>query len=490
VALSVTVHPKAYHDSVTLMQVSAALADAPGVEAAAAVMATPLNRDYLREGGLLDAAAESAGPDDLVIAVRAATAEQARAAQARALALLAGGPREVAPGAPQPPRSLTAAHRRAPDATLALVSVPGPYAAGEARQALAAGLDVFLFSDNVLVEDEVALKRLAERRGRLVMGPECGTAILDGVGLGFANRVRCGSIGLVGASGTGLQEVSVLLHRWGSGVSQAIGTGGRDLSAAVGGLATRAALRRLAADPATERVVLVSKPPSEAVAREALSWLAASGKPAVACFLGVDLAEPPPPGVVLAATLEETAWRALGRDDAPPMLAPGLRDQAAAAAGRLAPGQEVVAGLFSGGSLHGEAALVLGDAIPTRFTDLGDAEYTAGRPHPIIDSTLRVQHLLAAAADPTVAVLLLDVVLGYGAHPDPAGALAGPIRAAREQAERAGRYLPVVAYLCGTEDDPQGLAGQAATLRQAGALLAETNAMAARLAGAIASRGG
>lgn len=485
-ALAVAVHPRAYHDSVTLMQVSAALAAAPGVEAAAVVMATPLNRDYLRDSGLLDAAAEGAAPDDLVIAVRAATAEQAAAAQARALALLSGGARDTAPGAPQPPRSLTAARRRLPDASLALVSVPGPYAAGEARQALGAGLDVFLFSDNVPVEDEVVLKRLADERGLLVMGPECGTAILDGVGLGFANRVRRGSVGLVGASGTGLQEISVLLHRWDGGVSQAIGTGGRDLSAAVGGLATRAALRRLAADPHTETIGLISKPPSEAVARAALGWLVAGGKPAVACFLGVDLAESPPPGVAVAHTLEETAWRALGRGGAPPALAPGLSEEAAAAAVRLAPGQRVVAGLFSGGTLCGEAALVLGDRVPTRFVDLGEAEYTVGRPHPIIDPTLRAQHLLALAADPAVAVVLLDVVLGYGAHPDPAGALAGPIGEARALAERGGRYLPVVAYLCGTDDDPQGRAAQTATLRQAGALLAETNAMAARLAGAIA----
>jgi FdrA protein len=275
-----------YVDSVALMRVAEAARRLPGVASAAVLMATDANRRLLADAGLWSAEAAGAGADDLIIAVAAERAEAARAGVARAEELLATHRAASAPEAVELPRSITAAARRTPDASVAIVSVPGRYAVAEAHQALSAGLHVFLFSDGVALADEAALKRRARALGLLVMGAECGTSLLNGVGLGFANVVRRGAVGLVGASGTGLQEVTTLVHRLGAGVSHAIGTGGRDLHAAIGGVTTRQALALLAADPLTRIIVLVSKPADDAVAAAVLGAAGRLGKPVVACLLG------------------------------------------------------------------------------------------------------------------------------------------------------------------------------------------------------------
>jgi FdrA protein len=490
-----------YADSVRLMHVAQALRGMPGVQAADALMATGANKESLRASGLLAAAAERAGPSDLLLGVRAADAAAADAALDAALALLRGqgaAPRfgEVAA------RSLRAAVGRAPAANLAVVSVPGAYAALEAEEALRAGLHVFLFSDNVPLDDEVRLKALADERDRLLMGPDCGTSIIAGVGLGFANAVRAGPVGIVGASGTGIQQVSCLLDAAGVGVSHAIGTGGRDLAEAVGGRTTRRgrtrrALALLAADPTTRVVVLISKPPSPAVARAILAVAAASGKPVVACLLDAAPVELPP-GVTWANTLAAAA-------DAAAALAEGRPAPAAEAAPPLPAANGAgggVRGLFAGGTLAQEALLLLREllgavgsnldgsargAAAHLVIDYGSDEYTRGRAHPMIDNALRTEALAAAARDPAVGVVLLDVVLGYGAHPDPAGELAPAIERARATARDAGRTLAVVMSLCGAAGDPQGLAAQRARLEAAGAAVYSRNADAAGAAAALAS---
>ena len=394
-----------------------------------------------------------------------------------------------------------------PDANLVLISAPGTYAAAEALRAVKLGLHAFLFSDNVAIEDEIRLKALADERGVLVMGPDCGTAIVGDVPLGFANAVRRGPIGLVGASGTGLQQVTSLIHRFGSGVSNALGTGGRDLDERVGGRTMLAAIRLLEADPATAVIVLISKPPSPVVAARILEAIRTSSKPVVVNFLGGD------PGAVLevgahpAATFEAAARIAVdlaavsdgdGRsgqrtpvDPGPLTLDPELAPGAAEIAARLAPGQTEIRGLFSGGSLAGEAKVVLkailGPDRHDRILDLGDDEYTVGRPHPMIDPRLRNESILATADEPGVAIILLDVVLGYGSHPDPAEALAPAIADAMALAAAAGRQLLVVASVCGTDLDPQGLDRQERILSQAGVILESSNARAALLAAAIAA---
>jgi succinyl-CoA synthetase alpha subunit len=489
-----------YRDSVELMRIAAQIGTLPGVERAALLMGTPANRSIMAAAGLLQDAAESAGPNDLVVAVSAADEEAALAAIAAAEGLLASQPVAAsASGTAEslPARTIAEAVAEAPGAGLAIISTPGAYAAAEALKALKRGLHVFLFSDNVPAEEEIELKRLGRQKNLLVMGPDCGTAILDGVPLGFANAVRRGRIGLVGASGTGLQQVTCLIDRLGEGVSQAIGVGGHDLAESVGGPMMLLGIEMLAADPGTEVIVLISKPPAETVARRVFEAARASGKPVVVNFLGADPAVARDAGAIPASTLEDAARLAVavarGRLPAGSeidTIHPGLAAVADAARVTLKPGQRMVRGLYSGGTLCQEAGLILQPLLgDTGYSviDLGDDEYTVGRPHPMIDFRLRNEHIVAAAADPTTAVILLDIVLGYGSHADPAGAIAPALERAQQAACEAGWRMTIVASVCGTADDPQGLARQMAALRGAGVLLAPSNAQAARLAARIVS---
>jgi succinyl-CoA synthetase alpha subunit len=480
-----------YRDSVDLMRVAALLERLPSVSRAALMMATPANRELLSGAGLLDATAAAAGPNDLVVAVAARDKVAGKRALAEASHLL-DEQAAVATSAREktPPRSIAEATGELTQANLAIISTPGPYATAEALKALKRGLHVFIFSDNVPVTDEVELKRLAAKKNLLVMGPDCGTAILDGVPLGFANAVRRGHIGLVGASGTGLQEVSCLIDRLGEGLSQVIGVGGHDLDDRVGGLMMRAGIERLADDLGTRVIVLVSKPPAPAVAGKILDVARKSGKPVVVNFLGGDPGVTRQAGLIVRATLEEAARDAVA-------LARGRRPGATGAATaprakvrRFAKGQHLIHGLYSGGTLGQEAALILtGLGAKHAVVDLGDDEFTVGRPHPMIDFRLRNERIVAAAREPATAVILLDVVLGYGAHPDPAAALAPAIAEARKIASRSKRGLVIVASVCGTAADPQNLERQEAALRAAGVHLAPSNAGAARLAAALMDAG-
>jgi FdrA protein len=481
---SATVRRNAYVDSVTLLQVSAEVLGLAGVLEAALVMATDLNRQVLRDSRLFVGDAGTAGPNDLVIALRAADEASAASALEHAERLLSR--RRSAPDGAEastmPPRSVRAAHRADPDAHLAVISVPGPFAASEARQALAEGLHVFLFSDNVSLQDEVDLKQRARERGLLVMGPDCGTAILNGIGLGFANLVRPGRIGLIGASGTGLQEVACLLDRAGEGISHAIGTGSRDLWAPVGGITTLQAIDLLRGDPGTETIVLVSKPSDPAVAERVLRATVATSKRVIACVIGADVE--PQDGVEIARNLDhaarlaaspEAAWTGVSADDLPPVR---LRDE-----------QRQVRGLFCGGTLCQEALAAMRESDEHEFIDFGDDQYTRGRAHPMIDPTLRNHAIVEAGADSRVAIVLLDVILGLGSHADPAGAALPAIREAQARAAAGGRELTVLAHVVGTERDPQHLAQQQATLQSAGVHLMASNHDAAVAANRLVERG-
>jgi FdrA protein len=514
-AVRALVRRDAYRDSVELMRVAAELEQLPSVRRAALLMGTPANRALLAEAGLLVGEAGQAGSNDLVVAVAAADEPAAAAAIEAAARLVAdSAPTSAMDGASEqpPPRAVGEALQVLPEANLAIISTPGPYATAEALKALKRGLHVFLFSDNVPIEDELELKRLARRKGLLMMGPDCGTAILDGVPLGFANAVRRGRIGLVGASGTGLQQVSCLIHRVGEGVSQVIGVGGRDLAEQVGGLMMLAGIERLAVDPATEVIVLVSKPPSATVAQRVLEAARASGKPVVVCFLGGDPSVARAAGALPVETLEEAAEVAVaaargGSATEPdlthlaslqwrlpqPPFPVGTGGQGGTSAVAAPCGHSrLVRGLYSGGTLAQEAGLILETLAPGvghTVVDLGADKYTVGRPHPMIDFRLRSEQILAAAEDPATAVILLDVVLGYGSHPDPAGALVLTIGAARQGAAATGREIDFVASVCGTAADPQGMHDQEERLEAFGVQLAPSNASAARLAARLASGG-
>jgi len=502
-----------YRDSVMLMKASEALRSAQGVLNAALMMGTEANKGLLRNGGLLTEDGESAAANDLILAVQAADEQTLQQALRQAEELLAS--RGHSAGATAF-RLLDSAIRAMPDANLAIISIPGKFAGREARQALEQGLHVFLFSDHVPLQEEIELKTLAQRRGLLVMGPGCGTAIINHVGLGFANVVRPGPIGIVAASGTGLQEVCVLIHRRGSGISQAIGVGGRDLSDDVGGMTTLQGLQALDADEETRVIVLLSKPPSPQTAEKVLRKATQCRKPVVVNFLGME-SKQSRPHLVFTRTLEDAALQAvalLGDAshvlDEPTAIEGDLEQKVALEVTRFAPQQRYVRGLFSGGTLCYESMLVLRDDVGDVYSnaplqpslklhdvgvsqahtliDMGTEDFTQGRAHPMIDPSLRQARILQEAGDPEVAVLLLDVVLGYGSHPDPAGALAGAISEARARVSKRGGNLSVVAEVCGTDQDPQNLALQEERLRQAGALVVPSNAQAARLAGALVRR--
>jgi FdrA protein len=468
-----------YHDSIVLMRLQRALAALPGVIDAGAIMATPANRAQLAAGGFELPA--NANPDDLLVAVKAESETAAAAALSRVDALLRVRTAETSDD--YRPRSLAAALKQLPEARWVLISVPGRYAADVAGEALDANRNVFLYSDNVPVEREAALKRRAREKGFLVLGPDCGTAWLGGAGLGFANRVRrggIGGIGLVGASGTGLQAVMSRIHALGSGISQAIGTGGRDLSAEVGGITAAQGLDLLRRDPETRVIVFIAKPPDPEVGSRLLSLARSLGKPVVVHFLGAPLPGRRLGNVHFAATLSEAAELAVElMDPHPPAPSPGSGEGET---------YGYVRGLFSGGTLAYEALLglssfltpvwsnlgarKLADSLHSRehtVLDLGADEFTVGRLHPMIDQDLRLRRLRQEAADPEVGLILLDVVLGEGAHADPAGELAPEISRIR-----AGRSLEVVAIVIGTDADPQGLEIQISTLEAAGARVFRT----------------
>jgi FdrA protein len=497
------VHADTYVDSVLLMAATRAMSGAPGVEWAAAVMGTPANVEDLAAAGF-DVPAIRA--NDLVLAVRAGTVSEAAAgidAGDGTLASAAAQQGQEGPEAREVPRTVEDAIAMLPDANVAIVSVPGPYAALEANKALSRGLHVLLFSDNVGLGDEVALKLRGASLGRLVMGPGAGTAMLGGAGLGFANAVRAGRVGVVAAAGTGAQEVMCLLDRCGEGVSQAIGVGGRDLSADVGGIMAGIGLRALTADDATEAILLVSKPPSPAVAARLLQ--AAPGKPVVAALVGLAQPVEVAPGVVVAGTLEEGVLRTLeGLGVTPPDPSAGLALLVSSALAGLEPERRSVLGLFSGGTLCYESMVVMSRYLgpihsntPLNYSwgipapagahvclDLGEEEYTRGRPHPMIDPDDRAERIAAASGDASVGVVLIDVVLGYGGHADPASVLAPACRSLTR--EPGGPR--VVAYVLGTEADPQVRSKQCAVLQEAGCLLAPTATRAALLAAALAAR--
>jgi succinyl-CoA synthetase alpha subunit len=494
----------AYFDSVTLMRVGKELAALPGVTDAAVVMGTKSNQAILAASGLLISQFKHAGDTDLLIAVKARTDKAAQSALAAVDALLSKVTRKSAASSEVRPVSLAGALNVLSEANLALISVAGRYAGELARRALESGLHVMLFSDNVPLEQEIELKQFARKRGLLVMGPDCGTAIINGVPLAFANAVNRGNIGIVAAAGTGLQEVSCIISNQGAGISQALGTGGRDVKQEVGGIMFIEGLKALAQDEQTRVILLVSKPPHPQVLKRIEKVISTIRKPVVTLFIGAATDGRGP------ATLEEAAFQAVA-------LAQGQEPGAAAltrksytdkdlsklaqrAAARRNQGQKYVRGLFSGGTFCAEAQILLKAMLADVYSnvpvhgvkqlrnslvsqkhtliDLGEDEFTVGRPHPMIDYSLRNRRILEEAADPETALILLDVVLGYGANPDPVADLAPVLR-------KAARKVGIVCSVTGTDQDPQNRSRVVAALLRSGALVMPSNATACKLAGQI-----
>lgn len=484
-----------YYDSVTLMLISGKLEAVAGVEEAAVMMGTEHNKLLMKNAQILDPAAENCGPNDLLIGLRADSQEAVEAAklclkeafEEKQKASDAGNESRTA-------QSLETAVEILDNPNVCVISLPGRYAKRQAMKAMRMGMHVLLFSDNVSVEEEIELKEYANAHDLLMMGPDCGTAIIGGAALGFANVIRRGNIGIVAAAGTGLQETAVLVERFGSGISQAIGTGGRDVTAEVGGLMMLSALRALEADDNTHVIGIVSKPPAADVL-EKIKKLPFS-KPVVCCLLSAPEGWADGTKLIEAQTLEDTAAELAAIDQ-------GKQPQPLADTDVLPDvilgERRYVRGLYSGGTLCYEAMNILqkeigpirsnlGKTPETRLenvevsvghtlVDMGDDYFTDGMPHPMIDMRLRGERIRKEAADPETAVILLDCVLGFGCHSDPAGALADAIRLA--QREHPG--VIYVASVCGTDCDEQNRAEQVRTLREAGVIVAESNARAAKI---------
>lgn len=506
-----------YYDSITLMLFSGELSAAEGVESASVMMGTEHNKSIMTRGGILSPeAAAQAGPNDMIVGILTETQEQSDRAAALLDTLFKKAEKKddsgTAEGSSNRARSLSDAIWQLKTPNFAVVSVPGKYAAFEAMKAMHSGMHVLLFSDNVSLEEENRLKEYAVEHELLLMGPDCGTAWVNGVALGFANEVRRGNIGLAAASGTGLQEVCVIIDRLGGGISQALGTGGRDVKDEVGGKMLMMELKALEADPMTKVIGIVSKPPADQVLREVIKLCATFTKPVVACFLGGSRELLKGSSIGFADDMEQAAAMLVGlsRDEgAVKVEEPDLDAIVDGEMAKYVPSQRYVRGLYSGGSLCYEGILLAereagrvysnisgGDtalrnveqSVENTYIDMGEDYFTDGMPHPMIDTRLRVERLKKEARDETVAAIVLDCVLGYGCNEDPAGALASAVDEARTLA--GGRHITFMASICGTDRDPQKRFQQAETLRKAGVIVLDCNAQCARLAARLMKRMG
>ncbi|MCK9218305.1 MAG: acyl-CoA synthetase FdrA [Firmicutes bacterium] len=489
-SVKVVIKKKMYQDSLKLMGISRSLNEMEGVDEAMVAMATETNIDLFRRLGLYTEEAEKASADDIVIAIKSSDEDILKNAIVIAEDELSGKNRPSAGDVKSIPlRTIKSAVRYHPNSNLALISVPGRYAAKEAHNALDSGLNVMIFSDNVSIEDEVELKQKAKEKGLLILGPDCGTSIINDVKLGFANEIKRGPIGIIGASGTGMQEITSIIDRLGSGISHAVGTGGRDLSKEVGGITMLQAFEMLDKDDSTKVIIITSKPPAEEVAKKIIRRAEISDKKIIVNFLGLNVNEiKESSNLSHAYTLEEAAVMAVKAIASPDEvwdavdlnIKPTLKDKLL----KLTENQKLIKGLYTGGTLASEALVLLEkemtiysnlNAIGYKDSksqhlvlDLGDDEFTKGCPHPMIDPEVRNQFILEEAKNPNTAVIMLDVVLGYGSNPDPASVLAPVIK------KTDG--IIFLAHVCGTESDPQILSRQEAILKEAGAYVYNTNA--------------
>ena len=505
-ALLVKILKNSYYDSVTLMLLSKELLNVQGVDNAMAAMATPMNKELLANAGMSSHEVEEAKQTDLIIAVSASSDAICEDAYKNAMELTKSkaetkGKTEY--------KLISQVVENEPDTQLAIISIAGQFASLEAMQALKSGLHVMIFSDNVTIEEELKLKQYAHEKGLLVMGPDCGTAIIGGIGLCFANAVARGNIGLVAASGTGLQEVVTLIDRFGGGVSQAIGVGGRDISLEIGGIMMMDALQMLEEDEQTDVIVIVSKPPHPEVKDKITKRVKSFSKKSIVCFIAH--LEADDEKILYAKSLEDAARLAVKHANETTVDEYKIEDSViSAAVSKLSDEQQYIRGLFCGGTLASEADYIMNQSLTDVYSnltkkpkykiekplksekhtiiDLGDDYFTGGRAHPMIDPTLRLDRIKQEASDRETAVLLLDFELGVGSHADPVGATIEAIRSAKSIAKSGGRELIIVAYVLGTEGDFQGLSSQIKMLEDEGVIVSPSNLLAVNTAVEIVKR--
>ena len=499
-----------YYDSVMLMKLAGELGKTDGIIQLSVGMGTPLNKDTMNDLGILLAEGKEASPNDLIIAVEAASgsvAEQLRETYLKRLTQTRGtGKNEYA--------SLDTMGRYVKDRNLAVISLAGNFAGAEAKKALKMGMDVFMFSDNVPIEQEVELKQYARDHGLLMMGPDCGLSFINGVAIGLCSKVRRGAIGIAAASGSGMQEVMNIVHRKGHGISHAIGVGGRDLKDAVGGITMLQSIDILESDPNTTVVVLISKPPQPKTIERILERVRSCKKPVVLQLINADLSGLDLGHAVVSDSFAETANIAIALSQGKDYTSSTETEKYAAVealakseAAKMAPGQKYLRGIYCGGSLAEETITLAQSKLGPLYgniafsddyllkdpfssykdcmIDIGAEEFTLGRPHVAIDPAPRIERFRQEAADPDTAVILMDILLGYSLCEDPAGMLVDVIQQGKAEAESQGRYLCVIASICGSDLDPQNYEVQKKILEDCGVLVMENNGEASRLAASI-----
>jgi FdrA protein len=505
------VKSNAYFDSVTLMLFSSNLNSIEGVVEAAVMMGTDHNKDLMKNSGILseDIASQVTG-NDLVIGIKADTQKSIDLAMLSLDEQFNNKTKPKSKDSKVSLKTVDAAIKSNDNVNFAVVSLPGRFAASEAKKCLLNNVNVLLFSDNITIEEENQLKTLAIKKNLLMMGPDCGTAIINGVALGFANVIRKGDIGLVAASGTGLQELTVIIDKLGGGISQALGTGGRDVKKEIGGKMMLFALDTLANDPKTKVIGIVSKPPAQEVMDTILNKVKTISKPVVVCFLGGDTSLVEGTDTIAEETIEEAAkWLViLSKGEVTNDLQLYSKEELVSlvvSEAQKLQGQKYIRGLYTGGTLAYESMLILMKKQPVIYSniavkkelaledvevsiknsiiDMGDDYFTDGMPHPMIEPKLRSERIKKEALDPETAIILLDCVIGYGSHEDPAGALATAVEQARLL--QGDNHITYIASVCGTESDPQSLKDQVSKLKNAGIIVLTTNAQAASLASRI-----
>lgn len=509
------IRKNSYYDSATLMLLTSKIAPSVGGSGNIAVMmGTAMNKELMRASGLLDETGEQASPNDLVFAVRTENEQAAQEAMNEAVRLLErkNASRAQAAVEDRPAASAEEALERLDQADVAVVSLPGEFAHIEVKRLLKNDVNVLLFSDNVSIDNENMLKDLAIERGLLMMGPDCGTAVINGVGLGFSNKVRRGSVGIVAASGTGMQEVMTLVSNFGGGISQALGTGGRDVKAEVGGKMMLQCLDMLDADPQTEVICIVSKPPAPSVVKKLAERITHTNKPVVACLLGDESNLLGATGCTVTHTLTGAAQACLELSGIQAAIADreDLDEVIASARAKLAPSQKYIRGLYCGGTLSYEAQIIMAESLPPAYSnapidhdfalldaeisrehtvlDLGDDEFTIGRPHPMIEPSLRRERLIKEALDPETAVILADIETGYGSNDEAGAILAEEVAEAQALLSEQGRQVVFFGTICGSFDDHQGYAEQKRILEDSGMVIFDTNEQLVRAAIAVVTK--
>jgi succinyl-CoA synthetase alpha subunit len=509
-----------YYDSISIMLIAKHVSEMSGVADSAVVMATKENKAMLKASGLTTPDIQQAGEMDLVVALKLKDGVETKGIMADIDAIFKAT-KKSSEGETLAPQSIDGALNILPDANLAMISVAGRYAGDVAMKSLQHGLHVMLFSDNVPIEEEIKLKEFARGKTLFVMGPDCGTAIINGVPLAFANVVNRGNIGIVAASGTGLQEVSSLISNAGCGISQAIGTGGRDVKKEVGGIMFIEGMKALAADRATNVILLVSKPPATEVVEQILTVARGIQKPIVSVFLGASPALLRGSNIHQALTLEEAALLsvAIAKKEDPSAVGRALKqreaeiiEMAKGDTSKLSPAQKYLRALYSGGTFCDEAQLLCQDMLGEVYSnipfgssrklkdswksekhtilDLGDDEFTVGKPHPMIDYSMRNKRILAEAENLETAVILLDIVLGYGSNMNPLAEIIPVIKEVKKMTARQKRYLPIICSVTGTDKDPQNRTAVISALQAEHVKVMESNAAASRLAVYIVSKKG